>query len=126
MPAHIGDVPLYGIPQPEIGVYVEDVSFDIQGEWYEQKNNLGKKKGVKLIDEEISFSLSGAVPEKGGKSWKLGATLVLANEIPDIWSETPVASTALLKTHKYNMKNTDAHKIEVGGTVYGFGDSSAA
>lgn len=42
MPAHIGDVPKYGIDSPEQGIFVESIDFDGQQEIYEQKNNVGK------------------------------------------------------------------------------------
>ena len=106
MPAHIGDVPKHGIDEPEKGIFVESIDFDGQQEIYEQKDNKGKKCGVLIIDEELSFSMSGAI---------------LANEIPDIWNETPSATTVFLKGVKHNLKNTDAQKMDVSGTVYGFG-----
>ena len=125
MPAHIGDVPKHGIDEPEKGIFVESIDFDGQQEIYEQKDNKGKKCGVLIIDEELSFSMSGAILTTGAASLKMGASLTLANEIPDIWNETPSATTVLLKGVKHNLKNTDAQKMDVSGTVYGFGSSSA-
>ena len=89
MPAHIGDVPKHGIDEPEKGIFVESIDFDGQQEIYEQKDNRGKKCGVLIIDEELSFSMSGAILTTGAASLKMGASLTLANEIPDIWNETP-------------------------------------
>ena len=57
---------------------------------------------------------------------KMGASLTLANEIPDIWNETPSATTVFLKGVKHNLKNTDAQKMDVSGTVYGFGASAVS
>ena len=85
MPAHIGDVPKYGIDSPEQGIFVESIDFDGQQEIYEQKNNVGKKCGLVIVDEELSFSMSGAVLSTGSSSLKMGGTLALANEIPQIW-----------------------------------------
>ena len=121
MPAHIGDVPKHGIDEPEKGIFVESIDFDGQQEIYEQKDNKGKKGGVLIIDEELSFSMSGAILTTGAASLKMGASLTLANEIPDIWNETPSATTVFLKGVKHNLKNTDAQKMDVSGTVYGFG-----
>lgn len=126
MPAHIGDVPKHGIDEPEKGIFVESIDFDGQQEIYEQKDNRGKKCGVLIIDEELSFSMSGAILTTGAASLKMGASLTLANEIPDIWNETPSATTVFLKGVKHNLKNTAAQKMDVSGTVYGFGTSPAA
>lgn len=72
MPAHIGDVPKYGIDSPEQGIFVESIDFDGQQEIYEQKNNVGKKCGLVIVDEELSFSMSGAVLSTGSSSLKMG------------------------------------------------------
>ena len=74
MPAHIGDVPKYGIDSPEQGIFVESIDFDGQQEIYEQKNNVGKKCGLVIVDEELSFSMSGAVLSTGSSSLKMGGT----------------------------------------------------
>ena len=126
MPAHIGDVPKHGIDEPEKGIFVESIDFDGQQEIYEQKDNKGKKCGVLIIDEELSFSMSGAILTTGAASLKMGASLTLANEIPDIWNETPSATTVFLKGVKHNLQNTDAQKMDVSGTVYGFGASAVS
>ncbi len=125
MPAHIGDVPKYGIDSPEQGIFVESIDFDGQQEIYEQKNNVGKKCGLVIVDEELSFSMSGAVLSTGSSSLKMGGTLALANEIPQIWHTPPTGTTVFLKGVKRSLKNTDAQKMDVCGTVYGFGSSSA-
>ena len=125
MPAHIGDVPKYGIDSPEQGIFVESIDFDGQQEFYEQKNNVGKKCGLVIVDEELSFSMSGAVLSTGSSSLKMGGTLALANEIPQIWHTPPTGTTVFLKGVKRSLKNTDAQKMDVSGTVYGFGSSSA-
>ena len=125
MPAHIGDVPKYGIDSPEQGIFVESIDFDGQQEIYEQKNNVGKKCGLVIVDEELSFSMSGAVLSTGSSSLKMGGTLALANEIPQIWHTPPTGTTVFLKGVKLSLKNTDAQKMDVSGTVYGFGSSSA-
>ena len=125
MPAHIGDVPKYGIDSPEQGIFVESIDFDGQQEIYEQKNNVGKKCGLVIVDEELSFSMSGAILSTGSSSLKMGGTLALANEIPQIWHTPPTGTTVFLKGVKRSLKNTDAQKMDVSGTVYGFGSSSA-
>ena len=125
MPAHIGDVHKYGIDSPEQGIFVESIDFDGQQEIYEQKNNVGKKCGLVIVDEELSFSMSGAVLSTGSSSLKMGGTLALANEIPQIWHTPPTGTTVFLKGVKRSLKNTDAQKMDVSGTVYGFGSSSA-
>lgn len=125
MPANIGDVPKYGIDSPEQGIFVESIDFDGQQEIYEQKNNVGKKCGLVIVDEELSFSMSGAVLSTGSSSLKMGGTLALANEIPQIWHTPPTGTTVFLKGVKRSLKNTDAQKMDVSGTVYGFGSSSA-
>lgn len=125
MPAHIGDVPKYGIDSPEQGIFVESIDFDGQQEIYEQKDNKGKKCGLVIVDEELSFSMSGAVLSTGSSSLKMGGTLALANEIPQIWHTPPTGTTVFLKGVKRSLKNTDAQKMDVSGTVYGFGSSSA-
>ena len=125
MPAHIGDVPKYGIDSPEQGIFVESIDFDGQQEIYEQKNNVGKKCGLVIVDEELSFSMSGAVLSTGSSSLKMGGTLALANEIPQNWHTPPTGTTVFLKGVKRSLKNTDAQKMDVSGTVYGFGSSSA-
>ncbi|WP_094135260.1 hypothetical protein [Akkermansia muciniphila] len=125
MPAHIGDVPKYGIDEPEQGIFVESIDFDGQQEIYEQKDNKGKKCGLVIVDEELSFSMSGAILTTGAASLKMGASLTLANEIPQIWNTTPAGTTVFLKGVKRSLKNTDAQKMDVSGTVYGFGASAS-
>ncbi|HRN24263.1 MAG TPA: hypothetical protein PK077_07910 [Akkermansia muciniphila] len=115
-------MPKYGIDSPEQGIFVESIDFDGQQEIYEQKNNVGKKCGLVIVDEELSFSMSGAVLSTGSSSLKMGGTLALANEIPQIWHTPPTGTTVFLKR---SLKNTDAQKMDVSGTVYGFGSSSA-
>ena len=125
MPAHIGDVPKYGIDSPEQGLFVESIDFDGQQEIYEQKINVGKKCGLVIVEEDLSFSMSGAVLTTGSSSLMIGGTLALANEIPQIWHTPPTGTTVFLKGVKRSLKNTDAQKMDVSGTVYGFGSSSA-
>ena len=69
--------------------------------------------------------MSGAVLSTGSSSLKMGGTLALANEIPQIWHTPPTGTTVFLKGVKRSLKNTDAQKMDVSGTVYGFGSSSA-
>lgn len=126
MPPNIGDVPKYGIDSPEVGVFVESIDFDGQMEIYEQKDNKGKKCGLAVIDEELSFTMSGAIPTKDAAALKMGATLALANEIPDIWSSNPTSTTVFLKGVKRSLKNSDAQKMDVSGTVYGFGSTASS
>lgn len=112
MPAHIGDVPKYGIDSPEQGIFVESIDFDGQQEIYEQKNNVGKKCGLVIVDEELSFSMSGAVLSTGSSSLKMGGTLALANEIPQIWHTRRESNQILILnnfclvcTHKCTLKH---------------------
>lgn len=121
MPALLGTVPKYGIDKAESGVLIEGLDFDGQPEIYEQKNEKGKKNGLLIIDEQIGFTMTGAIPSTGAAALKVGASLALANTIPDIWGTTPTGTTVFLSGVKHSLKNTDAQKIDVSGTVYGFG-----
>lgn len=126
MPAHIGTVPEYGIEKPEQGVLIESFEADGQLNIHEQLNHKGAKSGVLVIDQELSFSMSGAIPAGGGsKELKMGASLALANEIPDIWNETPTGTTVFIKGVKDSRKNSGPATLDVSGTVYAFGSSVA-
>lgn len=124
MPAHIGTVPEYGIEKPEQGVLIESFETDGQLNIHEQLDHKGAKTGVLVIDQELSFSMSGAIPAGGGsKDLKMGASLVLANKIPDIWNETPAGTTVFIKGIKDSRKNSGPAALDVSGTVYAFGSS---
>lgn len=124
MPAHIGTVPEYGIEKPEKGVLIESLESDGQLNIHEQLDHKGRKSGVLVIDQELSFSLNGAIPAGGGnEALKMGATLALANEIPDIWNETPTGTTVFIKGIKDSRKNSGPATLDVSGTIYAFGAS---
>lgn len=124
MPTLYGTTPEFGIKNNESGILVESMDFDGSMEKYEQKNNMGKVIGVYIIDEKLSFSMSGALPLNGEFTLSMGSSLVLNNTIPDIWNTTPTATTVFVETVKRSLSNSDAVKVDVSGTVYGFGTSS--
>lgn len=45
-------------------------------EKYEQKDHMGKVIGVYIIDEKLSFSMSGALPLGGDYTLTMGSTLL--------------------------------------------------
>ena len=124
MPTLIGTLPEFGIAQPEEGILAESITFDGKLEKYEQKDNMGRKCGVLVVDEELSFNMSGALPMGGDFALKMGASLLLNNAIPDIWCTKPKATTTFIETVKRTLGNTAAVKLDITGTVYGFGASS--
>lgn len=122
MSAHIGTVPEYGIEKDQPGVLIESAEYDGQLNIHEQLDKKGRKCGVLVVDQEMSFSLAGAVPAGGGSgAWKMGATLALANDIPDIWNETPSGTSVFMKGVKNSLKNTGPQTLDISGTIYAFG-----
>ena len=89
MPKLLGITPEYGIPSQEDGLLLDSFDCSWQGEWYDQKNNRGRVCGKLLVDESLNVTLSGAVALGGGLSIKGGASMTLANTLPDLWAETP-------------------------------------
>lgn len=124
MPSLIGTTPEYGIPAQEEGLLLESLSFEWKGEWYEQKDNRGRKCGALLVDEEMSFSASGAVALGATNRIKGGALLSLVNVVPDLWQQKPAATTALVTSPKVSMSNTAAQKMDYSGTIYAFGSAA--
>lgn len=124
MPGLVGKVPEYGIPEQEEGLLIESLSFEWKGEWYEQKDNMGRKCGALLVDEEMSFSASGAVALGATNKIKGGALLSLVNVVPDLWQTKPAATTMLVTSPKVSLSNTAAQKLDYSGTIYGFGSSA--
>lgn len=125
MPTLLGTLPEFGIAKPEEGILVESITFDGKLEKYDQKDNMGRKCGVIVVDEELSFSMSGALPAGGDFALKMGASLLLANSIPDIWCTKPKATTTFIENVKRTLGNAAAVKLDITGTVYGFGNEPA-
>lgn len=121
MPELYGTTPEFGIPDEEQGILVESMSFDGKMEKYEQKNHKGKVCGVHIIDETLGFSMAGALPLGGLYKLTMGSSLLLANSIPEIWNTKPSATTVFVETVKRSLTNNGPVKLDVGGTVYGFG-----
>ena len=125
MPTLYGTTPEFGIKNSESGILVESMNFDGSMEKYEQKDHMGKVIGVYIIDEKLSFSMSGALPLGGDYTLTMGSTLLLNNTIPPIWNNTPKATTVFIETVKRSMTNTGPVKLDVSGTVYAFGSASS-
>ena len=121
MPALLGITPEYGIPSQEDGLLLDSLDFAWSGEWYDQKNNRGRVCGKILVDESINVTMSGAVALGSTITIKGGASLTLANAVPDLWAETPEATTTVVTDISHAFSNSDARKANVSLTVYAFG-----
>ena len=124
MPKLLGITPEYGIPSQEDGLLLDSFDCSWQGEWYDQKNNRGRVCGKLLVDESLNVTLSGAVALGGGLSIKGGASMTLANTLPDLWAETPEATTSVVTDVSRSYSSSDAQKMNVTITVYAFGSAS--
>ena len=120
MPKLLGITPEYGIPSQEDGLLLDSFDCTWSGEWYDQKDNKGRVCGKLLVDESLSVSMSGAVALGGQMSVKAGASLTLANTLPDLWCETPDATTSVVTDISRSYSNSDAQKVNLTLTVYGF------
>lgn len=120
MPSILGIMPEYGIPSQEAGLFAESLSFRWVGNWHEQRNNKGRVCGKMLVDEQIDFSLSGAVALDGSASWKGAAANTLVNVVPDLWCEKPTSTTTVVNDVSRNYSNTDVVKADMSGSVLGF------
>lgn len=120
MPKLLGITPEYGIPSQEDGLLLDSFDCSWSGEWYDQKDNKGRVCGKLLVDESLSVSMSGAVALGGQMSVKAGASLTLANTLPDLWCETPDATTSVVTDISRSYSNSDAQKVNLTLTVYGF------
>lgn len=125
MPKLLGITPEYGIPSQEDGLLLDSFDCSWQGEWYDQKNNKGRICGKLLVDESLNVTLSGAVALGGGLSIKGGASMALANTLPDLWAETPDATTSVVTDVSRSYSSSDAQKMNVTITVYAFGAAEA-
>ena len=125
MPKLLGITPEYGIPSQEDGLLLDSFDCSWQGEWYDQKNNRGRVCGKLLVDESLNVTLSGAVALGGGLSIKGGASMTLANTLPDLWAETPEATTSVVTDVSRSYSSSDAQKMNVTITVYAFGAAEA-
>lgn len=121
MPKLLGITPEYGIPSAEDGLLIESLTFSWNGEWYDQKDHRGRLQGKLLVDESMSVSMNGAVPLGDQSTIKAGATLALANVVPDLWCEKPEATTTVVDSISRSMSNSDAQKLDVGATILAFG-----
>lgn len=113
----LGTMPEFGIPSQEDGLLLDSFSCQHQAEWYEQKNNKGRKCGMGLIDEYITVSLGGAVALGSTAVHKCGAALTLANTLPDCWCETPEQTTSVIKEISTSYSNSDAVKRDLSVDV---------
>lgn len=125
MPKLLGITPEYGIPSQEDGLLLDSFDCSWQGEWYDQKNNRGRVCGKLLVDESLNVTLSGAVALGGKLSIKGGASMTLANTLPDLWAETPEATTSVVTDVSRSYSSSDAQKMNVTVTVYAFGAAEA-
>lgn len=123
MPTLYGTTPEFGVKEKEEGILVETMSFDGKLDKYEQKDNKGKVIGVHIIDESLSFSMAGTLPLGGEYTLTMGSTLLLNNAIPPIWASKPQATTVFVESVKRSLTNNGPVKLDVSGTVYGFGTS---
>ena len=125
MPKLLGITPEYGIPSQEDGLLLDSFDCSWQGEWYDQKNNKGRICGKLLVDESLNVTLSGAIALGGSLSIKGGASMTLANTLPDLWAETPEATTSVVTDVSRSYSSSDAQKMNVTVTVYAFGPAKA-
>lgn len=125
MPTLLGITPEYGIPSQEDGLLLDSLDFAWSGEWYDQKNNKGRICGKLLVDESINVTMSGAVALGSTITIKGGASLTLANAVPDLWAEKPEATTTVVTDISHAFSNSDARKANVSLTVYAFGSAQA-
>ena len=125
MPALLGITPEYGIPSQEDGLLLDSLDFAWSGDWYDQKNNRGRICGKILVDESINVTMSGAVVLGSSITIKGGASLTLANAVPDLWAEQPEATTTVVTDISHAFSNTDARKANVSLAIYAFGPAQA-
>lgn len=119
----LGTMPEFGIPSQEDGLLLDSMSCQHQAEWYEQKNNKGRKCGMGLVDEYVTVSLGGAVALGSTAAHKCGASLTLANTVPDCWCETPETTTSIIKEVSTSYSNSDAVKRDLSVDVLAFAES---
>ena len=125
MPTLLGITPQYGIPSQEDGLLLDSLDFSWSGEWYDQKNNKGRVCGKLLVDESISVSMSGAVALGKTLTIRGGAAHTLANAVPDLWAETPEATTSVVTDLSRSYSSSDAQKMNVSLSIYAFGPAEA-
>ncbi len=125
-PRLIGITPNYGIPQQEDGLLLESLDFTWTPNWYDQQDNMGRTCGKRLVDEQIDWSMSGALVLGDNITIKGGQTMALVNAVPDIWQSTPTATTNIVTSLKHSYGNTSAQKADVGGSIYAFAETSAS
>ncbi len=120
MPKLLGITPEYGIPSQEDGLLLDSLEFSWVPEWYNQKNEKGRISGKLLVDEYMSVTIGGALALGSTLSYKGGAPMTLANAVPDLWAETPQATTNLVADVSHSYSNSDARKASLTVEVYGF------
>lgn len=120
MPTLYGRTPEYGMKEEE-GLLAESMDCQWVPEWYEQRGANGRKCGVRLTDEQIDVSLSGAVPLNDEHTLKGGALMSFANVVPDVWAEKPTATTSYIGEVKVSLSNSDATKKDLTVHVMAYG-----
>ena len=121
MPKLLGITPEYGIPSQEDGLLLDSLEFTWNPEWYDQKDEKGRLCGKLLVDEYMSVTFGGAIALGQSLTHKGGAALTLANTVPDLWAETPSATTSVITDLSHSYSNSDARKANFTVAVYGFG-----
>ena len=69
--------------------------------------------------------MSGAVALGKNLTIKGGAALTLANTVPDLWAETPEATTSVVTDLSRSYASSDAQKMNVSLSIYAFGPAEA-
>lgn len=123
-----GVTPQYGIPKPEVGLLIESFNPSCKVSKHEQLDHLGRKCGVMQIDQEVSFSMAGAVPLEGANIQKAGSLLVTANAdlVDPLWKTKPTATTPWIDDSSLDYSNNSPTKHSINGVIYAFGDSSSS
>lgn len=80
----LGTTGIWGIDQDETGVLISDIAFDFSIQDKPVLNRVGEVQGLSLYGAKCDIKYSGLFPSINGFATKLGSTLVLVNDIPDL------------------------------------------
>lgn len=120
-----GDVSAYGL-EKETGIMVEAVNFDATATEIEQLDSQGNLCGVRVrFNGKQTGSLTGAIPLTGASDYKIGAAIVMANEVPQVWRKAPSNLSVAITGIKRTLSNSAAQKLDLTLAVYPFAKTAA-
>lgn len=115
MATTIGDG-VFGLTADETGIITTSVDLSYSHEEAELVNFENEVSGVTLSKEKVEIKISGKAKATSGFTNKLGAPLVLINDMPDHLQGSISAGTTYISSIDINKENSEYNGIDVTAT----------